>query len=285
MQIKLPFVLIAVLALALGSGIASAFPLFPGSGTTAGTQFEDDNLDFHVDNNGNGLIDVGDVLIAPLEFTRIIDVLPPFQPAYNLNQAIDELVGLAVVQVIPNLATDPAGRIRFGQSGATPMVQFFEGGTDLDLTTDPTQAAATTAATDGNALWAFSITADPDTEWFFDPLVPGADNPAAIRLVGAATKVGLVNFALDQVSGPAIFGPQDIAACVLFGGIFGCAGDGLADLVGSSDILGGTGLTNAFARSDADATVNVIPEPSTLTLLGLGLLGVAGVRIVRRRKS
>lgn len=290
MKIKFPSIIapaiVALLALTLGSGMASAIPLFPGSGTTAGTQFEDDDIDYFIDNNNNGIIDVGDVLIAAIEFTRVIDVLPPLDPAspYTLNQAADELVAWAVIQVIPNLPTDPVDRIRFGQLGGTPMVQFFTGGAiNLNVFGDPSLAQAQAAVFDGAPLWAFSITADPDTEWFFDPSVAGANNPAAVALIGAATKVGTVNYALNQVSGPDDFDLQAIGiAC---GTLFRCAGDGLVDLVGSADILGGAGLQNgAFARSDADVLLNpsAIPEPSTLVLLGLGL-GLLGV--MRRRKA
>lgn len=298
MKIKVSFLAIVAMVLVLGTGVVQAFPIYPGIGLLGGAQFEDDNIDYFVDSDapgtpGYGLITVGDVLVSAVEMTKVIDVLPPgLGTTYNLNQPLDELVALAQIKVIPSLPGDPAGRIRFGEvAPGVPMVEFFSGLglANLDVATGPLMAAGTAAVTDGAPLWAFSITGDADTEWFFDPILAGANNPTAVSLLGPGSKVGSLNLALNQVAGVDIFNLQAITGCAP--GFFGCLGDGLVDLVGSGDILGGLGFgydqlanpTAGFARSDADFVVNV-PEPAVISLLGLGLLGLGAVGRRRSRK-
>jgi len=287
---KTRLTIMTILALALGTGIVSAFPLFPGVGVFEGTQFEDDDIDFHINNDEDVRITVGDYLVAAVEAYFVNDVLGPLDPAhpYDLNESIDELVAWTAVEVA---SIDPdTGAMSFipiqdntyEYWGDGSMIQFYQGGNDLQVTDITlTLAQAYANATDGTHLWSFSFGNDADSFWTFSPLESGADDPNVVLLLGSGTNVGLVNFALVQTFGQDIFNYVALP-CYFGAGVCEPGGDGLVDIIGTGTIQGGRGLTGgAFARSDVDSVVNPIPEPSTLILLGLGLLG-AGV--VYRRK-
>lgn len=288
MKKKLTNLFLVAAFLVFGFGSASAFPLFSGTPASPGTAFEDDNRDFlMVDLDNDGIIDVDDVLISLIEFTRVIDQASNPDESHSVNMLADELVAISIIQLA---SVDTFNTWHFKQYGATPMVQVYTTGPNdtmnLNLDADPTLINGLAAITEGTHLWDFSITSDPDTFWVFSPVAPfgaTAADTANVRTLGSTTKVGSANYALNQVWGNDIFDPVMLDA---IGQYYANAnGDKLVDMIGSGDILGGNDLVNAFARSDVDVQVNpsTIPEPATMTLFGIGLLSLAAV--ARRRKE
>lgn len=265
-------------ALSLG-GAANAFPIYEPI-----TGFEDDNLEYlSVDLNGNGNLDIGDQLRGVVEFTKIFGVFGggPTVPA-------PELTGLFEFRVVSKVASATAGRFDYifaptaafqGIYGAGAMIALFEGGADLGVVPPNcgSIAACEALAIDGTHVLTVGY-GDADDIW---TTTDAREDITTVAGLPASTKVALNNYFLSILYNNTgySYSQQDISG--ITGGA--CAGDCLVDVIGSGDSLGGQGLANGYQiRSDIDAQIAFIPEPSGLALAGLAL---AGLGLSRRRKS
>ena len=261
-------------------------------------------------------IEVGDVLVSAFEFpTWTID-------GANAIPRGKELTGIAAIQLVditgsqwtfapyggggldPILASILGDATRLaGQAGNGSMLAMWLNNTDgvggdQDLILDAAMGSPTgnpnctslsdciDQATLGELIQVDGFLDDPDEFWVGFDLTGGlATNIDSVWKLGIGTNVFTANVALStfyNIKEPVLF--QDINSDVCAGAVLGDS-DGCVNVRGFVTIVGGKGIdsaTGAFAHSDANATKYVVPEPTLLALMGLGLLGF-GASLKKRK--
>jgi len=290
---------LSALALAMGLGISSnAFALtsINDSLVDGVNTWSDDSGELFLDLDNNGTVTQGDQFVSVLGFTSFPTATPTGASTYN------ELTGLFAIEVTNNpVAVDfscggdlVCGGMTFG-AVADMNATLATAATEFGLTAFPTYTNLDgSALTAGTGILFFEDTTHnyirdtaPDLATAFDTAIDGTMVMTAGLFGGASSLSGLLP--LDPTGLASVAAGTGIGSITgeftIFDEIF-ASYDFNPTITVTGNLSGTQGSTSPFGIHDdisMTLTATKVPEPSTIALIGLGLLGMAGAS--RKKKG
>lgn len=276
----------ALVAMTIGGAQAASVSdnLFAGF-----QQLSDNSAEYLINganSTGVNTVDIGDRLRGIFQIETVEK--SPFPTRFLGVAGNDELSGIFDLVVVAKTGGPGAYQFTFAPSGALAAYGGANVGAAFFADSTPDyirvrQPACTDIAcmegraTDGSLFWSVGFTSASNF-WVASSVT---DDIVAIGNLPAPGNGGTFNVGVSIVPNPAATGPA-LGLVDCFNPLLGAIVQ--VSMCGSGSLLAKGGADTPFQSfNNVDFVINRIPEPATLGLMGLGLLGVAFAS--RRRKG